>query len=64
MPTDGESMTDEEQAVIAVITDAIRDKFGARALDIARGQFDTATGDARKTWAAIVARLEAPPPGS
>jgi hypothetical protein len=57
MPTDGEPMTDDEQAVIAVIVDALQDKFGKRALTIAQSQAASADGNARKTWLAIVERL-------
>lgn len=52
-------MTDDEQAAIAIIVDALRQKFGDRALDVARSQASSAEGDARDTWQAIVARLTA-----
>jgi hypothetical protein len=59
MSTDSEPMTEDELAAIAVIADALRDKFGDRALTIARDQAASAEGNARQTWLAIVARLEA-----
>jgi len=60
MPTNGEPMTDDEQAVITVISDALCGKFGERALAIARDQAASAEGEARKTWLVIVERLTAP----
>ena len=62
MPTDGEMLTEDEQAVITVISDALCHKFGGRALAIARDQAASAVGDPRTTWLAIVAQLEARTP--
>jgi len=57
MPIDGNAMSQDEQAAIAVIADALREKFGDRALAVARGQAISADGDAQKTWSAIVDHL-------
>lgn len=59
MPMDGEPMADDERETIAVLADALRDKFGERAAAIARAQADSADGPARRTWLAIVEHLAA-----
>jgi hypothetical protein len=46
----------EERDTIAIIADALHQKFGADALDIAVVQRSTA-GESRATWIAIVERL-------
>jgi len=46
----------EERDTIAIIADALHQKFGADALDIALVQRSTA-GESQTTWTAIVERL-------
>jgi hypothetical protein len=56
MPID-EPTTGDERATIALIVDALRDKFGDRAIAIAQAQLASADGEARNTWSAIVEML-------